>query len=94
MGPIQFGGRTIHVRQAAADWGFQPSYLSKVLSGKRDPDRLLVTSARTIAAHLGMSIEEFIDTVKARRRALESMSPHPPLTPDAPRGDHGAYLPP
>jgi hypothetical protein len=68
---VQLGGRVIPLRQSARDLGMAPSYLSKVLSGKRDIESVRVGLVQQMAVLFGFeTMEDFLHAVKARRDAL------------------------
>lgn len=72
MSVIYLGGRPIHLRRSAERLQVNHTYLSKVLSGKRDPDTLRVGFVRRMATFFEFSsMEDLLLAIVARREALE-----------------------
>lgn len=68
---IQLGGRYVSLRRASAYTGVDEGYMSKMLSGKKDPARMSLNVAMQLAAAFGMSLDELIQAIYERAEALK-----------------------
>lgn len=68
--PIILGGRQLNLTRIAEAQSMDPSYLSRIFSGKRDPGRMSISQAQKLAAAVHMGLEEMIEAIYERRDAL------------------------
>ncbi len=65
---IKFGGKYINLSAIARSQGFDLSYMSRLMSGKR---RLTLANSRKIAALLGMTLDDFDDAYQERMKEVK-----------------------
>lgn len=66
---VLLGGRYVSVQAISRVQGLDPSYVCKIINGKKDPT---VKTARKIASAVGMGLEEFLDAVDERVKHLKA----------------------
>lgn len=66
---IRFGGKFISLSKVAKEAGIDPSYASYIFSGKREGS---ISVLRAIAKSLGMSLDDFFDSLDDHRSDLEA----------------------
>jgi transcriptional regulator with XRE-family HTH domain len=64
---VYLGGKPVNVTAIARAQNMDQSYLSRVLSGSRQPT---ILTAQKIAAALGVGLEELLDMVSLRKAEL------------------------
>ena len=64
---ISFGGKFINQSVLSRLTGISQSYISRMLSGERSPD---LQRAVSLASAMDMSIEEFLDAIEKRKKAI------------------------
>lgn len=67
---IQLGGVYVSIRAIGRLTGVDHAYLSRMLSGKRDPARMSLGLAMQIAGALGLSLDDFIQALYDRQKKL------------------------
>lgn len=68
---IYLRGVPINLCQIARMQNLDHSYVSRILSGDRDPGRLTIRLAMGLAAGLGMGLEAFIDAIYERQGVIQ-----------------------
>lgn len=67
---IQLAGVYVSLRKLERATSIDQGYLSRMLSGKRDPARMSVGVAMQIAGCLGFSVEDLIEAIYERHAKL------------------------
>ena len=67
---IRFGNLFVNMSAIARSQNVDKSYLSRVFAGKRRPS---LTHSQKIAAMLGMSLDEFVDTLEMKIKEVKDL---------------------
>ena len=67
---ISLGGRWLNLSAMARMQHMDRSYLSRILNGRRDPGQMSLKQAMKLAACLGWSVEDLIDAIYERMKAI------------------------
>lgn len=67
---IQLAGVYVSLRKLERATSIDQGYLSRMLSGKRDPARMSIGVAMQIAGCLGFSVEDLIEAIYDRHQRL------------------------
>lgn len=76
---IVLNGRVIHLRPLCRKYALDPSYVSRILSGKQPIDRIPTGVTLILADALNCTVEELMRFVELRRIAIDSTSDDQPV---------------